>query len=200
MSLAHQIRERPEVLWTLDSATLSVERYLNAHRGEFNSEYMESGYPYYGTASKRFRRIATINPCEGYERFEALGIGCWTLKGDVILNDLTADLLAAADLMGGQGASKSVSAMPGGIGIDASKVWVSLLDGGVGVDVHIMEHETTNRVIGSQRTTVRGPRAFRVLLELLGFESSKRKIFGELTAPTHTEIASQVDQLLNSTP
>jgi hypothetical protein len=197
MSSIDQIPNRPEVLWTQDSNTPSVGRYLRAHRGEFNTGSMESGYPYCGPASKSFRRLAIINPHEGYERFEGLGTGCWTLKSDGILNNLTTDLLAAADLLGGISASKSVSALPGGIGIDASKVWVSLLDGGVGVDVHISEHEITNRLSGKQRTTIRGPRAFRVLLDFLGFDWSNRKLIGEAKTPTHSEITSQVDQLLS---
>jgi hypothetical protein len=191
------VHHSPETLWTHDDPTKSVEKYLDAHRGEFDTEYIESAYPYNGSASKYFRRVVTINPREGYERFEGRGIGCWTLKSDRILNDLTADLLAAADLLGGKNASKSGSSLPGGIGIDSDEIWVSLLDGGVGVDVHLLEHETTNRISGYQRTTIRGPRAFRVLLELLGFDWSNRKLFGETTAPSHAEIVAEVDQLLS---
>ena len=187
---------RPETLWTLESPTPSVARYLDAHRGEFDTESVESEYPYAGPTSGRFRQLKTIDPYEGYERFEGLGVGCWTLKSDGILNSLTADLLAAADLMGGKSSSDSVSAFPGGIGIDTSKVWVSLLDGGVGVDVHLSEHEITNRVSGRQRTTIRGPKAYRALLEFLGFSWSNRKLFGELKAPNHGEVSSQVDKMI----
>jgi hypothetical protein len=75
---------------------------------------------------------------------------------------------------------------------------VGLLDGGVGVEVVFWEHDRTNRVHACQRTTVRGPRAYRVLTEFLGFDWSNRILFGEEVRPSHGEIIKQVSELLDS--
>jgi hypothetical protein len=190
---------KPTTLWLHDTATPSVRLYISAHRGEFPTGSIESGYPYDGPASSCFRRLTRINPYECYDRFEGLGIGCWTIKRDSILNDLTADLLAAADFLQGRMKSDSVSAAPGGIGAESSKIWVSFLDGGVGVEVLLCEHERTNRVQGTQRTTIRGPKAYRALLELLGFAWINRKLEGETTAPKHEEIKDLVGKFLAHT-
>jgi len=187
---------RPSTLWFHESLTPSVDKYIDAHRGEFDTEWIESGYPYDGPAASCFRRLTKINPYEGYDRFEGQGIGCWTLKRDKILNGLTADLLAAGDFLKGRMKSDSVSGAPGGIGADSSKVWVSFLDGGVGIEVLLCEHERTNRVQGTQRTTIRGPKAYRALLELLGFDWINRKLEGEAVKPSHEEIKRLVDERL----
>jgi hypothetical protein len=157
---------------------------------------MESNYPYHGPASSSFRRLTRVDPRETYDRFEAFGIGCWTLRRDKILNDLTADLLAAADFLRGAMKSNASSAGPGGMGVDSSKVWVSFLDGGVGVEVQLYEHERTNRVSGTQRTTIRGAKAYRALLEVLGFDWINRKLEGEAEKPARDEIAQLVENSL----
>jgi hypothetical protein len=190
---------RPTTLWLHEAPSPSVDKYIDAHRGEFNTDWIESGYPYVGPAASCFRRLTKINPCEVYDRFEGQGIGCWTLKRDKILNELTADLLAAGDFLKGKMKTDSVSSAPGGIGAESSKVWVSFLDGGVGVEVLLCEHERTNRVQGTQRTTIRGPKAYRALLELLGFDWINRKLEGEAIKPDRAEILQLVEHALTPT-
>jgi hypothetical protein len=130
---------------------------------------------------------------EASERFEGRGEGCWAPRRNHFPNCLTADLFAAGDLLGGKQESKFSSAMPFGLGADSGAVWVSLLDGGVGVEVVMWEHEYTNRIHGRQRTTVRGPTAYRALLELLGFDWIDRRLVGEKIRPSHKEIRSLVE-------
>ena len=182
------ITHRPESLWNQKALTPSVSKYIRAYRGEFDADSIESEFLYRGPASAAFRRLTKIDPSEGFDRFEGRGSGLWTLRNDRILNPLTADLLAAADTLGGELETKSSSAFPGGIGADSRNVWVTLLDGGVGVEVVLWELQTTNRVKARQRTTIRGPKAYRVLLELLGFDRISRKLHGESVIPPHDEI------------
>jgi len=157
---------------------------------------MKSEYPYQGLASTAFRRVTTIPRHEGYDRFEGKGTGCWGLRRDSMINPLTADLLAAADAIGGQTVYASSSALPGGIGADAGEVWVPLLDGGVGVEVVVWESETTNRVFARQRTTIRGPHAYRALAELLGFSWLTRRLPEEMAAPSREQHIALMNTLL----
>jgi hypothetical protein len=180
---------RPTILWAQEARTPGVDQYIRGHRGEFHTDGIESRYPYGGPASAFVRQEKKANLREGYNRFENRGVGCWTLKKDGILNDVTADLLAAGDFLRGSMRSDSTSASPGGIGVESSEIWVAFLDGGVGVDVVLYEHERTNRVTGTQRTTILGPKAYRALLELLGFDWINRKLEGESEKPVHDEIA-----------
>lgn len=186
-------------LWTQESPTPSVDRYISLHRGEFDIEDIQSDYPYGGKASGYFRRINAESEWSPFDMFKGQGEGCWVLRRDAILNNLSADLLAAADLLNGKSASSGISGMPGGIGIESGKVWVSLLDGAVGVELHISEHEYTNRVSGRQRTTIRGPLAYRVLLEFLGFDYSPRKLYCESKAPSRKEIREAIQRLKSPT-
>jgi hypothetical protein len=187
---------RPDTLWTQNEPSPSVGLYLRSFRGEFDTDSIESEYPYQGLASKAFRRVTTIPRREGYGRFEGQGNGCWGIRMDSILNPLTADLLAAADALGGQTAFESSSALPGGIGADAGDVWVPLLDGGIGVEVVVWESESTNRVLARQRTTIRGPHAYRALAELLGFSWLNRRLPEEVAAPSHEEHIALMNTLL----
>jgi hypothetical protein len=75
-------------------------------------------------------------------------------------------------------------------------VWVALLDGGVGVEVAVWESQHTNKPKARQRTTIRGPRAYRALLELLGFDWINRRLAGEEMTPSHVEITTMVNDLL----
>jgi hypothetical protein len=187
---------RPTTLWLHEAPTISVDRYIDAHRGEFSTNRMVSRYPYHGPPSALFRRLTRIPAHEAYDRFEAHGMGCWTLKRDGILNDLTADLLAAADFLRGKVQADGSCSGPGGIGLDSSKVWVAFLDGGIGVEVQLYEHQSTNRVSGTQRTTIRGAKAYRALLELLGFDWINRKLEGEVKKPDRAEIAQLVEDAI----
>ena len=116
---------------------------------------------------------------------------------DRIVNNLTADLLAAADHLGAESESERESGNPGGFGLDTAHVWVPVLDGGVGVEFHQGQDEWTNRMEGWQQTTIRGPRAYRVLLEFLGFKWIPRRLPGEEVRPNHQEIVKLVETLLS---
>ena len=187
---------RPKSLWSQKSLTPSVSNYFAAYLGEFDTDWIESDYPHQGPPSDAFRRLTRINSHDGYDRFKGKGIGCWGLRRDRTLNPLTADLLAAADALGGKLESESSSALPGGIGADSANVWVALLDGGVGVEVVLSEHETTNRVLARQCTSIRGPRAYRSLLECLGFKWTNRKLPDEQVCSSHGEIVKLVNDFL----
>ena len=186
---------RPIELWNRDNIPRSINEYLYSFRGEFSDEAVESDYPYNGVSTTFFRQLLKIQPNNHFHRFQGIanGIGCWTLRTNHILNNLTADLLAAAELLGGTFKTHSSSSSPGGIGADSSDIWVSLLDGGIGVEVLAWEHETTNRVHASQATTIRGSKAYRALLELLGLKWINRKLPGEDVIPSHKEYIKLVD-------
>jgi hypothetical protein len=197
--LAEELPEK--VFWDPENPPRSVAKYLSAFMGEFDQvTEVESDCPYDGKASSVFRQIRTSERNKWYTRFDGLGEGCWAPKCDGILNNLTADLLAAAEFLGGEMQTTGSSALPGGIGADGRFIWIKLLDGGVGVDVLVSEHDYTNRVSGFQRTTIRGPKAYRVLCEFLGFDSSSRTLPGELSVPRKEEVLKEVDLLVASGP
>ena len=186
-----------EILWLRKDLPRSVDRYFDAHQGEFSLGRIKSQYPYNGSAWKKFRELPEINTYEGYHRFEEVGnSGCWEPIHDKIRNNRTADLLAAADLLRGRSEAAGTHGQPGGIGLDTGEVWAGLLDGGVGVEVHVGQDEYTNAPEGWQRTTIRGPLVFRCLLELLGFDWIEKKITGEETAPSHAEVRKLVKERL----
>ena len=187
---------RPDTLWTQKSPTPSVDQYIDLHFGEFPTDFIESSYPYSGEATDSFRRCSAKDGRKGFDMFPGLGEGCWVPRRDAILNGLTADLLAAADLLQGSASASRASAMPCGIGMDSGRVWVTLLDGGVGVELHVSEHEYTNRLSGHQRTTIRGAMAYRVLLEFLGFDCPPRKLYCEPAPTSQSEVNATIDKLL----
>jgi hypothetical protein len=187
---------RPDVIWSQKFQTPGVKKYFSKYRGEFMTDWIDSKYPYKGKASSAFRLVTKMKSWEAEERFEGGGNGCWALKRDGTLNDLTADLLAAADALGAKLLTKSSSGFPGGIGADSGTVWAALLDGGVGVTVNLWEHQNTNRVHASQRTTIRGAGAYRALLELLGFDWISRKLAGESLRPSHEDYIQLVNNLV----
>ena len=186
--------KRPKTLWSQKSLTAGVSKYFDAYMGEFDTAQIESDYPYRGRASDVFRWVTEADYSGG--SFGGNGAGCWVLRRDHSLNNFTADLLAAADTLGGKLEIDNSSALPGGFGADSSRIWTSLLDGGVGVSIELKEHQSTNRVHAKHRTTICGPRAYRVLLELLGFDWINRKLYGETARAMHEEIIGQVKDLL----
>ena len=189
----------PDALWTHENQTPSVESYFDAHQGEFYVEGVKSAYPYRGFEwEHEFEELENIDPSEGYHRFEGRGSGCWVLCEDEIENSLTADLLAAADLLGGAGEAGGIHGPPGGFGIDQQGVWVGLLDGGVGVEVHIGQDEYTNAPEGWQRTTIRGALALRCLLQFLGFDWINGKLESEVAIPEQEEVKKLVEDLLTT--
>lgn len=185
-----------EELWKYRRPTTSVDLYFSSHQGEFSLSRMKSLYPYKGNVWKSFRELPKINYYEGFHRFEGRGAGCWEILRDEICNNRTADLLAAADRLGGNGTSEGTYGPPGGFGVDQCGVWVGLLDGGVGVEVQVGQDEHTNRPEGWQRTTIRGPLAFRCLVELLGFDWIDQKLMAEEVPPCHAKITNLVHDLL----
>lgn len=190
------IKPRLESLWQPKSPSPGISEYIESFGGEFYDKGFESHYPYNGKASAVFRRMVKIEEFEASERFEGKGTGCWALREDSILNDMTADLIAAAEILGGILSAHGGSSFPGGIGAESSTIWVDVLDGGVGVKVVMWEHECTNQVDARQRTTIRGPKAYRALLELLGFDWINRRLPGEAVTPSHREIINIVNDLL----
>ena len=190
--------ERPDMLWSEESIPESVDEYIASYMGEFDTDMIQSGYPdfYLGKASNAFRRVTKVDYADKELRFVGRGRGCWTLRRDHPLNDLTADLLAAAEALGGTLEWRENGSSAGSFGADSSRMWISLLDGGVGASVVVWQHQNTNRLHVQHRTTVRGPRAYRVLLELLGYDWINRKLCGERRRPTQEEIIEQVNELL----
>ena len=181
-------------LWTHDALPTGVCNYLDAYCGEFSTDHIRSGYPYSGPAKNHFRRISRSETDRCFERFDGHGAGCWTLRRNDPQNDLTADLLAAAEILGGEPQSKHSSAGFGGGGVDSGNIWIDLLDGGVGVQVILTEHATSNRVAISQSTTIRGAAAYRALLQLLGFDWLQRKLKEESVRPKHQAFIELVEK------
>lgn len=192
----HSLIIRPDTLWSRQDLPTSIDAYFDAHQGEFSLSRVKSRFPYAGNPWKQFRELTEINPYDGYHRFKNKGAGCWELVRDKIRNAVTTDLLAAADILSGETSRLGINGQPGGIGIDQNEVWVGFLDGGVGVEVQIGQDEYTNRPEGWQRTTIRGPRAFRCMLELLGFDWIVENLTGEATAPQRAEVISEVNKRL----
>jgi hypothetical protein len=164
----------PPGWWGPDNPSPGVRAYLNAHY-EF-SRPIRTDFPYDGVSwSTRFRSEPD---------------GGWTLRRDHISNNLTADLIAAAERLSRNLATTRNPGVPGGIYAEGATVWIALLDGGMGVEFSQYEHEYTNRVHASQKTRITGPLAFRVLLQFLRFELPHRRLKGELRVPDVHEIAA----------
>jgi hypothetical protein len=197
MKSAAIVSDRPKILWRQENATPSIYAYFDAIGGEFDTDYIASCYPYSGPAGKVFRPPAKDDAGRSY-RFEGKGTGVWVLVKDHFLNDTTADLLAAADYLGGDIEYHEQGAGPGGIGAEWGSVWVPLLDGGIGVQTLATEDQYTNEMTGGQFTTIRGPRAFRALCEFLGFNWTQRKLAGEDKMPKRGEIVKLVADLLSN--
>ena len=194
----NESEKHPETLWSPKELPVSVDAYFSAHRGEFSLRHVKSKYPYGSDAWKKLRALPEINPYEGYHRFEGRGEGCWEPVRDKIRNPLTADLLATAELVSGKTRRTGTHGAPGGIGIDQSEVWVGFLDGGVGVEVHIGEDEETNRPEGWQRTTIRGPLAFRCLVEFLGFDWISEPLANEDAVPSQEDVRRLINKNLSN--
>lgn len=172
-------------LWTMKAPTAGVEKYLLFLSAEFGIPPMKSGVPYHGPASLRFRRVTANSDT-----------GSWGLRSREVANPLVLDLLAAAEALGGSHESRGCSGGPGGIGVDSAKLHIPLLDGGVSVDVVMTEHERTNRMEASQRTIIRGPTAYRALLQVLGFDWIPRRLLGETRTPRREEFRALVHGML----
>jgi hypothetical protein len=120
----------------------------------------------------------------------------WEPRRQGILSSLTADLLAAAQALGGRLHVRVSPGSPGGFHAEGGDVWVELLDGGVGVEVEISEHQTTNRVHAAQRTTILGAGAFRALTRTLGFDHVRRRLPGEAYRPDLATVDRNCSDLL----
>ena len=144
----------------------SVTRaYIDAHY-EFDFVDIHTGRPYTGIAwSLEFCSIPHSD--------------AWRLRHDHIGNGLTADLIAAAELLTLPYHDEYSGGFPGGATGEGMSTWLPFLDGGVFVDFSQYEHEYTNTVHASQITVVRGALALRYLLNFLGFEPPKRRLKGE---------------------
>jgi hypothetical protein len=151
-----------------------VEKYVGFH-DELYAPQLVSGYPYNGVKwSSKFKKIS--------------GRELWKLKDDGIANDLTADLIAAAEKMHTAGMAHNEGAAFGGSGTSGSSIWVAFLDGGLLVNFTLSESERTNALSGTQKTMVGGAMCFRYLLHQLGFDSVTRRIGDEQKIPTISEM------------
>lgn len=195
--MASKKKRYVKVLWDKDSPPSSVQRYLR-QQWELNSSWVRSTYPYSGPARELFRGLPRKEQSEYFAPPKEAPLVAWRLRHDRVRNDLTADLLAAAELLGGEVLSKWQDGMPGGIGADFGVVWVKLLDGSVSVRTTIVESQFTNRVSGTQRTIITGPLAIRALLEVLGIDRPLRKLAGEAVAPKQEAVVELVEQLLKA--
>jgi hypothetical protein len=178
-------------LWNATDRPVSVKKYLSA-QWELDPGDLESAYPYAGPVNRSFRRTNAKDRQRYLEEGGAPLVPTWCLRRDHVCNELTADLLAAAEHLGGVVHARRDAGLPGGIGAEGGVVWVELLDGGVGVVTSLVESEYTNRVSGRQRTVITGPIAFRALLEVLGFDQPLRKLAGEAKAPRHEQVVEMV--------
>jgi hypothetical protein len=165
----------PPGWWWPDHPSRGVKVYLRAHY-EFDETSIGTDFPYHGVAwSDKFRS----EPGRG-----------WTLRRDHISNNLTADLIAAAERLSAKVDTEWNPGMPGGVGAEGATVWIPLLDGGLNVEFTQYEHQNTNRVHAYQKTRITGPLAFRVMLQFLGFESPRGRLKGETRVPARQEIAA----------
>ena len=186
-----QVPLRPKYLWQHGSIPQSIESYGAAFSGEIDF-FIDSGYPYQGPASRRFKQIKS-KPTESGQTPSDEPLGEWALKNDRAPNSLTADLLAAAEALGGNTDLGGISCLGGA---DSSWLRMELLDGEVYVEVSLSEHPNTNRVRADQTTKLRGSRCYRVMLELLGFDQPPIKLPGEQAVPKIEDIAEEVSELL----
>jgi hypothetical protein len=184
--------------WSADALPTAIARYLRAFQGEFDVREVASELPYCGPPSAQFRR--SQHDGERIARFHRFATRrrtvFWEPRRHAILNPLTADLLAAAQALGGRLHARGSSAGPFGFHAGGCDVWVELLDGGVGVEVEITEHQTTNLVHAAQRTTILGAAAFRALTRTLGFEHVRRRLPGEAVRPDLATVDRNCNDLL----
>lgn len=182
-------------LWTPDDPPPGVRAYIRAHY-EFDWNLISSDYPYEGVRwSDRFKSSPR---CDRYGIPKpTLGHG-WRPRRDHILNNLTADLIAAAELLGVGAEIETAGGWPGGLGAEGVVVSIPLLDGELSVAFTMSEHQTTNRVHAWQVTLVTGPLALRALVELLGFSPPGRRLRGEARAPGQKSIAEEVGKRLEA--
>jgi hypothetical protein len=187
--------------WKSTEPPAVIRRYIRAFEGEFDSDDLESSVPYRGSVREVFRRSTKVPAAGAFHRFNSLHWwpDYWAPKRDPILHTLTADLLWAAVCLGGRLCYEGSPAGPGGAHASGNDLWVALLDGGVGIEVLVYEHETTNRVSASQRTTIRGNAAFRAVTRSLGFDHLPRKLLGEHARPDFQSLDRDLAECLAST-
>jgi hypothetical protein len=174
-----------EVLWEHDNLSGGIEAYINAH-WEFDPGLIESGYPYNG--------VKWSNLFESTPKLDQWGVpdatlgSAWKPQYDGIHNGLTADLIAAAEILSEGGEIERSSAMPGGIGAGGPTIQIPFLDGGLFVKFKQWEDDITNEFRASQTTLIEGALAFRVILELLGFEGPRGILENEKEHPDAGEV------------
>lgn len=187
--------------WKSSERPEAIRRYIRAFEGEFDSRSLESCVPYRGNVSEVFRRSTKVPTAGAFHRFNSLHWWpCyWAPKCDPILHSLSADLLWAAVCLGGRLCYEGSPAGPGSANASGNDLWIALLDGGVGVEVLVYEHQMTNRVSASQRTTIRGNAAFRAVTRSLGFDHIPSKLLGEAERPDFQSLDLDLAQRLAST-
>lgn len=186
---------RPQTLWDPERPPFAVNKYYNTFQGETMPWCTETSYPYAGPASVVFRRATP----EEYDDFNGSRVlfteGTWTIKNRSKLGDPTADLFAAAELLGARTTSKGESSGPAG-GFSQGTAYSSLLDGLLFAAVDIQENQWTNKLTFHQDILIGGPWVYRALLELLGFDTPRYRLPTERRRPSAAEVSALVDRLL----
>jgi hypothetical protein len=186
---------RPQTLWDPERPPVAVEKYYNTFQGETMPWCTETFYPYAGTASVLFRRARP----EEYERFNQrmhlFGEDTWTLECYARRDDPTADLFAAAELLGAETSSRGSNSGPGG-GYYQGVAHFHLLDGLVFAAVDIQEDQWDNSLTFDQHILISGPWVYRAVLELLGFDTPRTLLPTERRRPSAAEVRELVDRLL----
>ncbi len=182
-------------LWAKESSTQSVKQYIDGTSAEFPYFSFKSLFPYQGLPSSEFCFIRDVKKQFPHFRFSFKHVGGWKLRRDSFQNNVTADILAAADLLGGKLKSDSGAYMSG---LEQDDIFVPLLDGGVTVYVRIVEHGVTNNLRGYQGTFIWGTLAYRALTTFLGFDWSQRRLAGEEQIPQPKQVWDLVDGLITT--
>jgi len=187
--------------WQRSKPPQAVQRYIGAYLGEFDTRDLCCDLPYGGAVSGlicgrkdgadqhgAFHRFSTLRPWAFY----------WEPRRQGIINNFTADLLHTASCLGGRLCYKGSPAGPGGIHAEGNDLWIGFEDGGVGVEVSVVEHQNTNRMSASQRTTIRGAHVLRLVTRAMGFDHIPRKLAGEAVAPSAQSVDDEVKARLQS--
>ena len=164
--------------WPQEDSSVT-QSYIWAHN-EFEPYRIRTGRPYTGEAwAKHFISIPRSD--------------AWKVRNDHIENGLTADLLAAVEILELSCADESEGGSPGG-NAEGMSAFLPLLDGGVFVDFTQYEQYDTNVVHARQATIVFGAMALRFLLDFLRFEPPQARLKGERQVPKPSEIRTLLRQ------
>jgi len=187
--------------WHKSKPPQAVQRYIGAFRCEFDTRDLCCDLPYGGAVSALIcRRTDQAGQQFCFHRFRSLRPWTvyWEPRRQGIINNFTADLLHTASCLGGRLCYKGSPAGPGGIHAEGNDLWIGFEDGGVGVEVSVVEHQNTNRMLASQRTTIRGAHVLRLVTRAMGLDHIPRKLTGEAVAHSAQSVDDEVRARLQS--